>query len=163
CCSYFDTVTATGTGLCTGSNVVATATALCPMITQPQLAVTKNCPAQPVPLGQPLVFSGMVSNAGNVTLTNVTVVNSQPSNNTLVLGPLTLAPNQATNFSGSYRVCTDCCPPYVDTISATGAQICNGSNVTATATAYCPGIMKPAISLTVDCPATPPMQGETFF
>jgi len=38
-----------------------------------------------------------------VTLNNVTVVNSMPAANTAVLGPVTLAPGQSTNFTHTYR------------------------------------------------------------
>jgi hypothetical protein len=116
-----------------------------------------------VPPGGLLTFSGLVSNAGNATLTNVIVVNDHPTNRTPVFGPITLAPQQSASFSGSYRVCLGCCPPFVDTLTATGAQSCNGSNLTATATAACRGITTPQLSLVVDCPATPPMLGEVFF
>ena len=33
--------------------------------------VTKNCPVNPVPPGFPVVFTGTVSNSGNITLSNV--------------------------------------------------------------------------------------------
>lgn len=155
-----DTVTARGNGLCDGAVVRASQSTVCPIEPTPRLVVTKNCPPAPVPPGGLLVFSGSVSNAGNITLTNVLVFNDQPTNNTPVLGPITLAPNQFTNFIGSYYVCKQCCPPYVDTITAAGAQICNGSNVTATATAYCPGITTPRLGLTVNCPPVPVSQGQ---
>ena len=158
--TILDTVTARGNNLCNGATVSASQSALCPIQPTPRLVVTKNCPVAPVPPGGLLAFSGSVSNAGNITLTNVMVFNDHPTNNTPLLGPITLAPNQSTNFSGSYRVCAECCPPYVDTITAAGAQICNGSNVTATATAYCPGITTPRLSLTVNCPPDPASQGQ---
>ena len=161
--NILDTVTARGNNLCNGTNVSASQVALCPILPEPRLVVTKNCPVSPVPPGGLLAFSGIVSNAGNITLTNVIVVNDHPTNGTPVLGPITLAPQQFTNFSGSYRVCPQCCPPYVDTISGAGAQICNGSNVTASATAYCPGITTPKLSLLVDCPPNVVTQGEWFF
>ena len=161
--NFLDTVTARGVSVCKGKSVSASRSTLCPIAPVPRLVVTKQCPANPVPPGGWLVFSGTVSNAGNITLTNVLVVNDQPSNNTPVFGPLTLAPNQATNFSGSYRVCLDCCPPYVDTLTVSGAQICNGSNVTATATANCAGLTTPQIRLTVECPPAPARQGQLLF
>src|SRR6185503_10491481 len=101
-----------------------------------------------------LEFSGTISNAGNVTLTNVLIVNDHPTNHTPVLGPITLAPGQSTGFIGSYTVCLDCCPPYVDVLTATGASVC-GSNVAATATAACPGTNSPRIVVTKNCPPVP--------
>ena len=49
-------------------------------------------------------FSGSVSNRGNVTLTNVHVFSSQPVANSLVLGPITLAPGAVAIFAGSYVI-----------------------------------------------------------
>jgi len=45
-----------------------------------------------------LGYSGTVYNSGNVTLTNVTVVNNLPVANTVVFGPTTLAPGVTANF-----------------------------------------------------------------
>ncbi len=161
--NILDTLTARANNLCNGGSVSASHLAICPIVPTPRLVVTKNCPANPVPPGGLLEFSGIVSNAGNITLTNVIVVNDHPTNNTPVFGPVMLAPGQSTNFSGSYHVCPECCPPYVDTLSASGAQICNGSNVSATATAYCPGISTPRLSVTVDSLPSPVLQGELLF
>lgn len=158
-----DTVTARAVSICGGTNVSASQFASCSIRTTPRLVLTKHCPASPVAPGGLLTFSGSVSNAGSVTLTNVLVVNDHPTNHTPVLGPLTLAPGQATNFSGGYFVCADCCPPYVDTLRATGAQICNGSNVAATATASCPGVTAPQLSLVVDCPPAETRVGQLAF
>lgn len=68
--------------------------------TTPSLAVSINCPTD---CGL-AVFSGSVSNSGNVTLANVFVLSSQPSDNSLVLGPLSLAPGAAAVFAGSYVI-----------------------------------------------------------
>ncbi len=161
--NLLDTLTARGVGLCNGTNVGASQSAACPILPTPRLVVTKDCPASPVAPGGTLSYSGTVRNAGNITLTNVFVVNDHPSNHTPVLGPFTLAPNQVTNFSGSYRVCAQCCPPYVDTVTVRGAQICNGSNVTATATTSCPGLTAPRLGIVVDCPPAGALLGELVF
>jgi len=154
------TVTARGINGCNGTVVSNSASAECPIVATPRLVVSKNCPGSPVPPGGVLNFSGIVSNAGNVTLTNVFVVNDHPTNNTPVLGPITLLPAQFTNFSGSYTVCRFCCPPFVDVLTATGASACNGSNVAATAAAVCPGVTTPELIVRANCPAQPPKQGE---
>jgi uncharacterized repeat protein (TIGR01451 family) len=159
-----DIVTARGTDVCAGSNVTATAGALCPIVPTPRLTVTKQCPANPVAPGQLLVFTGTVSNSGSITITNITVVNDRPSPNTIVLGqPTTLVPGQSTSFSGSYIAPYDCCGPCVDTLTARGNEVCAGSNVVGTASAACPRITTPAISVTRDCPPAPVMQGELVF
>lgn len=68
--------------------------------TTPGLAVSVSCPTD---CGL-AVFSGSVTNTGNVTLTNVVVLSSQPADNTLVLGPISLAPGTAAVFAGSYVI-----------------------------------------------------------
>lgn len=92
-------------------------TVICPDCTM--LEVQMACPPHPVPPGGTLVFSGTVSNAGGVPLSDVVVLNDQPSPKTLVFGPATLNPGEAATFTGQYtvRVSTG---PFVDTLGATG-------------------------------------------
>jgi hypothetical protein len=68
--------------------------------TTPGLAVSVSCPTDCGLVG----FSGSVTNTGNVTLTNVFVLSSQPNSNTLLLGPIALAPGAAAVFAGSYVI-----------------------------------------------------------
>src|ERR1022692_2178472 len=68
--------------------------------TTPGLAVSVSCPTDCGLVG----FSGSVTNTGNVTLTNVFVLSSQPNSNTLLLGPIALAPGTAAIFAGSYVI-----------------------------------------------------------
>ena len=147
-----DTVTARGLDACTYAAVVNSVTTSCPITTTPRIFVTKNCPPEPTPHLGLLIFTGSVSNPGNVTLTNVYVVNNQPSNNTPVLGPITLAPGASVNFTGSYTTPKYCCD-IVDTLTARGQGRCSGEQVTATATAICPLVNTPRIAVTKDCPA----------
>src|SRR6185295_13316899 len=122
---------------------------VCMTATTPRLTVTKICPPLAVPLGQPLVFSGVVSNAGNITLTNVTVVNSQPSANTPVLGPIDLAPGEQRNFTGSYLVPNNICETNItDTVTARGNSLCNGASVNASQSASCPILPRPLLVVT---------------
>ncbi len=161
CCEYFDTLTAVGANICTGSNVIASASAACPTLVIPKIAVVKNCPLAPVPLGQPLVFSGTVSNSGNIALMNVTVVDNQPSNNTPVLGPITLAPGETANFSGSYLVPMNICDTNIaDIVTARGTDVCAGSNVVASAEAICPILQTPRLTVTKRCPSNPVAPGQ---
>ena len=161
CCTYFDTLTAVGASVCTGSNVTATASATCPTITNPKLSITKNCPPLPVPLGQPLVYTGTVSNAGNIALINVMVVDNLPTNNTPVLGPITLAPGESANFTGNFIVPTNTCDTNIaDTVAAKANDVCTQSNVTASATALCPIIPTPRLTLTKQCPPNPVAPGS---
>src|SRR6185295_5148592 len=126
----------------------------------PALIVTKICPPTPVKPGQLLVFTGAVSNSGNITLTNVLVVNNQPATNTSVFGPLTLAPGQITNFTASYTVPADSCGPYLDTLTARGQDKCFGRSVTNIASATCAGTNSPALIVTKICPPTPLQPGQ---
>jgi uncharacterized repeat protein (TIGR01451 family) len=149
-----DTVTASGQDACSYALVTTNVTATCPIFTTPRIGVTKRCPDGPTPHGGTLWFTGTVTNMGNVTLTNVYVVNDQPSNNTPVIGPITLAPGTSQDFRGSYTAPLVCCE-IIDTLTARGQDNCSGSNVTATATAICPTLYNPGIALVPDQPCPP--------
>ncbi len=161
CGPYADTVTATGASVC-GSSVTNTFTAVCPGTNSPNIAVTKACPTGPVQPGGTLNFTGTVTNTGNITLTNVIVRNNQPAPNTVVLGPITLAPGAGQSFSGSYTVPLDSCGPYPDTVMATGAEKCFGHSVTNSFTAVCPGTNSPNVAVTKSCPPAPVQPGGTL-
>jgi uncharacterized repeat protein (TIGR01451 family) len=107
----------------------------------PSIVVTKACPAGSVLAGTSLTFSGTVTNTGNVTLQNVTVVNDKPVAGTVVYGPVTLAPGAGASFTGSY-IATNC-PTSTDTLTASGTAntICGSQIVSSQASASC----------TVDC------------
>jgi len=68
--------------------------------TTPKLAVTVSCPTD---CGL-VAYGGSVSNAGNVSIADVFVFSSQPASNTVVAGPLLLAPGAQWTFGGSYLV-----------------------------------------------------------
>jgi uncharacterized repeat protein (TIGR01451 family) len=141
-----DTVTASGFDACFGVPVTNSVTATCPITTTPLIGVSKQCPREFTPHGGLLTFTGTVTNMGNVTLVNVFVFNNQPSNNTPVIGPITLAPGASYDFSGSYTAPLVCCE-IIDTLTARGQDRCSLSNVTATATAICPLLYTPGIAL----------------
>lgn len=108
---------------------------LCPDC--PALRVTKTCPPYPVPPGGMLAWTGSITNAGSLALSNVIVLNSQPVANTLVFGPATLAPGAGAFFNGNYAVPACSCGPHLDTLTASGLAA-NGilfSNVVTTACA----------------------------
>ena len=156
-----DTVTASGFDTCTGINVSHTLTTTCPVVTTPGIGVTKVCPVSPTPRGGLYVFTGTVTNTGNVTLNNVFVVDNQPANNTPVIGPISLAPGAWTNFSGSYIAPVDCCQ-ISDTLTATGQDRCSGAPVRATASAVCPLLTTPRITVTRVCPSSSVPVGGLF-
>ncbi len=154
-CSVSSTVTASGSDNCTALLVTNTASATCTLVTTPSIAVTQVCPVNPAIPGGLLTYSGTVSNPGNVTLTNVVVMNNL-SGATPVFTTATLAPGAAANFTGSYLAPTNCST--TSTTTATGRSIC-GVAVTATASATCPILTAPAIVVTQACPPTPVLQG----
>ncbi len=156
-----DTVTATGLDLCTKTPVTAKVTTTCPVTTEPAISVVKNCPAVPTPLGGLHVYTGTVKNTGDVTLLDVFVVDDQPTNNTPIVGPITLAPGASVGFTGSYVVSLDCCQT-TDTLTARGADRCTGASVQATATQVCPLLTRPALTVSQVCPPTPLMMGSLF-
>jgi hypothetical protein len=160
-CSVTATVTVTGNDICTGASVKATASGACPILTVPGILVTKQCPASPVAQGALLTFKGTVKNTGNSTLTNVVVYNNQPAANTVVFRTASLSAGQTTSFTGSYKAPTNCCD-VIDTLLATGNDLCSGQQVSDTATAVCPILYKAAIKLTRDVVTNAVTPGATL-
>jgi uncharacterized repeat protein (TIGR01451 family) len=143
--------------------LTATASSTCSIGYTPAITVTKLCPTTPVQPGDLLTVSGVVSNAGTIALTNVYVVNSQPNANTVLIGPIPFLPVGGSQpFTGSYSVPADSCPPYADTVRASGFALCGGQGVTNTATASCAGTNSPAIVVTKECPTAPVAPGGTL-
>ncbi|MGZ5543395.1 MAG: DUF7507 domain-containing protein, partial [Limisphaerales bacterium] len=157
-----DTVTARGEDACTQVAVTSSVTTTCPVApTQPDILVTKNCPAFPTPRGAPFTFTGTVMNTGNVTLTNVIVVDDQPTNNSLVIGPITIAPGATVKFTNTYTAPLCCCQ-IVDTLTASGNDRCSGTTVSATSSAECPLLTTPLISVIKNCPGGTVPVGGTY-
>jgi len=117
-----DTLTAHGNEICLGSNVIATASAVCARITTPRIAVTRGCPPSPVTVGDLVFFSGVVSNSGNATLNNVLVVDDQAG---IVLDNLALAPGEAVPYFGMY-IPTNCGPNSASAVTASANDVCTG-------------------------------------
>jgi uncharacterized repeat protein (TIGR01451 family) len=144
---------------CDGRVVTDTASSTCPVLTAPAIVVTKVCTGDPVAPGQLLTYSGMVSNAGNVSLTDVYIVNSVPTNNSPVFGPVTLAPGDFMTYMASYIVPPDFCG--ADTVTARGTAC--GRTVTNSVTSSCSILpYSPALTLTKNCPVSPPPRGGLF-
>ena len=137
--------------------VTASANTTCSDVLTPGIKVTKTCPVNPVGPGQMLTFSGTVSNTGNVMLTNIIVLNSQPAPNTPVFTRATLAPGEVVSFNGSYTAPASCSVD--DTLTATAASRC-GVLVASTATATCPILTTPRLAMTFLCPTNPIVPGS---
>jgi len=157
CCVDSSTVTARGNDICTGVIVTDTATKTCPILTTPKIVVTKVCPTKTLEPGDLLRYSGSVSNAGNITLTEVTVVNNQSGIGSPALGPITLAPGESVNYIASYMVPVDFCG--TDTVTARGFDACTDAPVESIVTTTCPVITTPWITITKNCPAQPTPRG----
>jgi uncharacterized repeat protein (TIGR01451 family) len=159
-----DTITVRGTEENAGQSVVLsvtnTSSTLCYNILTPAISLASFCPTNPVQPGDALGFSGAVSNAGNVTLMNVVVIDSQPTNVVLILGPMSLAPGESSNLTSSYTVPPDSCGPYADTLIAYGTTIC-GEATTSTETLDCPGAHQARIAVSRNCSTNPVALGET--
>jgi uncharacterized repeat protein (TIGR01451 family) len=155
------TLVASGKDICGGAPVSKSVTVTCPILTTPELTVTKDCPAQMVPKGGLFTFTGIVMNTGNVTLTDIFVVDNYPTNGTPVIGPITLAPGAFTNFSGSY-IAPKCCCEIVDTLTATGKDKCDSHIVQTTASQVCELLTSPALSVVKFCPTGQFPAGSLF-
>jgi hypothetical protein len=72
-------------------------------VLRPALSLTEFCTGTSA--NGLTLFSGSVSNSGDVVLTNVFVVNEKKTNNTVV-EPITLGVGQSVSFTGSYTPAT---------------------------------------------------------
>lgn len=155
-----DTLTARGTSICEVS-VTNTVTTTCPVVTSPEILVTKNCPANPPTFGGLYAYTGTVMNVGNVTLVDVFVYNTRSSNTAPILGPITLAPGQSANFSDSF-IAPRCCCEITDTVVARGRDRCSGITVTDSASTVCPLLTTPSLSIAKFCPTGTVPAGGTY-
>lgn len=151
CCEIVTTLTATGADLCGISNVVDTATMICPVLYTPGVRITRECPTQPVSPGDQFRFTGIITNTGNITLTEVTVLSDIMGRVTPLMGPIDLAPGQSMPYSGSFLVTPDYCG--LDTVLVTGRSIC-GNAVSDSVTSTCPILTTPGIAV-LNIPAGP--------
>ena len=139
CVGNTNTVTARATSIC-GQNVTNTATAVCPVTFTPCLAVTKNCDT--VSIGQPNTVSGFVTNCGNITITNISIVDNIYG--TLATG-ISLQPGASQAYS---RLVTNAnCGNFPNIVTAAGTTICGGG-IEARATNVCVVVCRPQICVT---------------
>jgi hypothetical protein len=142
CAPVTDIITVRGTDDL-GSNVTSTCSATCSNILTPCLTVTKSCPG-PVVVGSPQTISGVVSNCGNVTITNIILTDN-------ILGPVTNFATLPPGTSASYSLTfTAGCVGNTNTVTARGTTIC-GQGITNTATAPCLVTENPCIAVTKNC------------
>ena len=142
CVPTTDTIFVRGTDQL-GSNVVSQCSATCSNILTPCITVTKLCTG-PVVVGQPQTISGVVSNCGNVSLTNIIITDN-------ILGAVTnfgsLPPGTSLAYTKTF---TAGCVGNTNTVTARATTIC-GQNITNTATAACLVTENPCIAVTKNC------------
>src|SRR5439155_50490 len=153
-----DVVVAIGTDALQNT-VTNTASATCSNILSACIDLTKTCPAT-VPFGTTSIpFSGIVTNCGDVTLTNVTVVddNGTPNNTAddTTIHLADLLPHTSVPYSGTHTVGANFCGPLNDTVLASADSVCGGHfSASATCTTTVP--TTPCVNVTKTCPATVP-------
>ena len=125
--------------------MTATASAACPRITTPGILVTRECPPDPVNLGELVFFTGVVSNSGNVTLLNVLVVDDQAG---VVLDSQALAPSEALWFWGMYFA-EDCGSQVASGVTATGNDVCTSTVASNRFVTACAVICPPTQPVTI--------------
>jgi len=141
CVPTTDTILVRGTDEL-GLTVTSSCTATCSNVITPCIRVTKNCDT--VLLGQANTVSGVVSNCGNITITNITVNDSLYG----VVGSIaSLAPGASQAYSRA--VTNTSCGDFPNTATATGTTIC-GQPVQHQANAVCTVICPPRICVVKD-------------
>ncbi len=153
-CTLSTTIRGTGQDACSKVPVTDTATATCPVLFSPAIAVTKVCPADVLQTGDTAVMTGTLSNPGDVTLVNVILVNNVNGKTTQELGPISLAPKQVVNYKFSFAVPPDFCGDNI--IVASGNVLCDQKRaVVASASNGCKVQTAPMIIVEKHCPTTP--------
>src|SRR5205814_124450 len=108
----------------------------------PCITVTKTCTTAVV--GAPQTISGAVTNCGNVTLSNITIVDS-------IVGSITNVPLLAAGDFVLYsKTVTAVCGGNTNVVTATGTSPC-GSPAPAHATNVCLTTEAPCITVTKAC------------
>jgi hypothetical protein len=141
-----DTVTCSGTDSL-GLTVSAQATATCDVLCSPAISVAKACTDATAP-GQPINFSGSVSNTGNVPLDVSCTEDLGPVDNPAF--PTQLDAGNSGAYGGSYVPSTN---PSTDHVICTGTPppICNLPPVTGTAEATCSTPCNPSFTVAKTC------------
>ncbi len=155
CGPFTDTVVASGTATTVFQSPTYSATnsATCEVCTDPCIVVTKNCDT--VDIGQGNTVSGTVTNCGDVTLTNISIVDNLYG--TLASG-LTLEPGAGTTYS--QLVTNNTCGNFTNIMTASGTSVC-GAQVSDTDTNVCIVTENPCIEVTKNCDTVDPGQTNT--
>ena len=145
-----DTAIAQGQDSFTLDTLIATASATGTISCAPAILITEQCVNAPA-LGQPITFSGIVSNTGCVTLTDVTVISGQAG---VLTNGITLGPGDGAPYSGQY-IPTGCDDTVNQVIAAgVGPDICGSVIASNSIMATCTVGLGPAVGVDkqVNCP-----------
>jgi uncharacterized repeat protein (TIGR01451 family) len=105
-----------------------------------------------------LVVTGTISNAGNITLTDVNVYSSILGAEHPVLGLAGLAPGEVIPYTATFSAPEDFCEP--DTMTVEALSICGDVKVSDTVTSSCPVVTTPGIAVSRTCPVEPVLKGK---
>ena len=128
-------------------------------VSQPGIRLAMQCVGRVGENGA-LMFTGMITNSGNVALTNVVVVSDRPAANTTVFTVSTLAAGAAASFTGTYLAPTNDCS-VTTTFSGTARDIDSLTTVTNTGLTTCSVTTTPGITITETCPPGPVSAGAS--
>ncbi len=101
-----------------------------------------------------VTFVGSVTNCGNETLANVSLVNNQPMPGTIVTNISSLAPGASVSFVGTYTNTSNICGPFPNTVVASGAGISSLGMIRSTNSAQCPKVSPPIHPIEITAVAT---------
>jgi hypothetical protein len=141
CGNFENIVTASGTTAC-GAPITASATNTCVVTEAPCITVTMNCDT--VVVGLPNTVSGVVSNCGNVTLSNIVLRDN-------LYGQLTNFASLAPGTSQAYsRLVTNLTGSFPNIVTASGRSLC-GTPASANATNTCVVTANPCAGVSKTC------------
>ncbi len=156
CCATRQTLRVKAKDTC-GGEIQDHRTLLCPVATNPALQLTRECPKEPITLGEPLPYSGTVRNAGDITLTDVVVYDSVQGLGKVLLGPIALAPGETRTFEASDEASVVRCEGTL--LVAQGQSLCGQQRARTELALNCPVLATPRIELMTLCPKDPLVPG----
>ena len=154
CCATLQTLRVKAKDTC---EVQDHRTLLCPVVTNPALQMTRECPEEPVALGESLPYSGTVENTGDITLPDVVVYDSVQGLGTVLLGPIALVPGETRTFEASDEASVARCEGTL--LVAQGQSLCGQQRARTELALNCPVLARPRIELTSLCPKDPLVPG----
>ena len=138
-CEWVDSVSVSAMEPCDGGRVSDQVITVCPLQSFPRLGLSKECPQSGPSQGQPWIFSGTVTNTGNVLLTDVQVFSIRSGSAPVrVFGPVILAPGETARFVAQTPTDSESIPS-LEVLEAVGEDVCRGTRVSVRA--HCLGML----------------------